>query len=149
MAYLLDVDVLVARCDAAHEFHDRVRDWLSEHAGRPIILCPTTEIGFLQVFGSADYPGGPGSPEAAVGILRHLYKRVDAVFVHDDLTLRNRGYFNSLEGVDSRDVQAVYLLTLAASRGVSFVTLNARLDPRLFDKATSTALTVISYAGTD
>ena len=143
MAYLLDVDVLVARCDAAHEFHERVRQWLKEHAGRPIILCPTTEIDFLQVFGSAGYPGGTRSPEAAVQVLRLLYKRLDAVFAHDDLTLRNEKYFGSLAGVDSGDVQAMYLLALAASRGVQFVTLNTRLDPQLLPKAAAAALTVI------
>ena len=143
MAYLLDVDVLIARCDAAHEFHERVRDWLREHSGRPIILCPTVEMNFVRVFGSPDYPGGPGSPEGAAEVLRLLYKRLNAVFAHDDLSLRNEGQFATFAGVESRDVQAVYLLTLAASRGIQFVTLNTRIDPRLLPKATAAALTVI------
>ncbi|TVR86779.1 MAG: hypothetical protein EA428_14110 [Spirochaetaceae bacterium] len=143
MAYLLDVDVLIARCDPTHEFHERVRDWLREHAGRPIVLCPATEMNFVRVFGSAEYPGGPGSPEAAIGVLRLMYKRLNAVFAHDDLSLRNEGQFATFAGVEPRDVQAVYLLTLAASRGVQFVTLNARLDPRLLPKAAAKALTVI------
>lgn len=144
MAYLLDVDVLIARCDVAHEFHARVRDWLREHAGPPLILCPTVEMNFVRVFGSPDYPGGPGSPEGAAEVLRLLYKRFGVVFAHDDLSLRNEGQFATFEGVESRDVQALYLLTLAASRGIQFVTLNARIDPRLFPKATAAALTVIS-----
>ncbi len=143
MAYLLDVDVLIARCDTAHESHERVREWLRAHAGRPLILCPTTEIGFVGVFGSVEYPGGPGSPQAAAGVLRLMYKRLNAVFAHDDLSLRNEGQFGTLAGVDARDVRAVYLLTLAASRGIQFVTLNARMDPRLFRKETARALTVI------
>ena len=143
MAYLLDADVLIARCDVAHEFHGRVRDWLREHTGRPIVLCPVTEMKFVREFGSLDYPGGPGSPEAATGVLRLMYKRLNAVFAHDDLSLRNEGQFATFAGVESRDVQAVYLLTLAASRGIQFVTLNTRIDPRLLPKATAAALTVI------
>jgi predicted nucleic acid-binding protein len=66
MIHLLDVNVLIALCDPAHPHHAAAIAFFRAGPARDgWATCPLVENGFLRIFGSARYPGGPGSPEEA------------------------------------------------------------------------------------
>ena len=60
---LLDVNLLVALCDADHVHHGPALTWFRRHAFSGWASCPLTENGMLRVMGSPAYPGGPGTPQ--------------------------------------------------------------------------------------
>lgn len=62
MAFLLDIDVLIARSDPAHELHTRARRWFVKTRPQPLLLCPLTENGFVRIYGHPEYPGRSGIP---------------------------------------------------------------------------------------
>ena len=46
MKYLLDVNLLICAIWGDHSMHPRAFKWL---AGKEVVLCPLTELGFLRV----------------------------------------------------------------------------------------------------
>ena len=65
MAYLLDMNVLIARTDPRHESHAAVRSWMATVGNEQLLFCPLVENGFLSIYGHPAYPQGPGSPGRA------------------------------------------------------------------------------------
>lgn len=50
MAYLLDINVLIARVDPGHEHHLMAKNWLDRVAtGAELVTCPLTENGFVRI----------------------------------------------------------------------------------------------------
>jgi predicted nucleic acid-binding protein len=66
MFYLLDVNVLIASADPGHEFHAAFHRWFRQAEAPALATCPLSENGYLRIYGHASYPGGPGSPMAAM-----------------------------------------------------------------------------------
>lgn len=142
MAYLLDVNVLIARTDPWHEANGAVSAWLDRVSGERLLFCPLVENGFLRVYGHPNYPGGPGSPEKAAIDLHSMLKLPDAQFVFEDLSIRDQKIFRSLESLTPRQLTDVYLLGLSVSKGARFATLDGGL-PANAVRGGSDALTVI------
>lgn len=142
VAYLLDVNVLIARTDPRHEYHNAVSAWLDGVGGEPLLVCPLVENGFLRIYGHPSYPGGPGSPKKAAVDLRDILKLSNADFIPDTISIRDSGVFISLAGLSPRQLNDVYLLGLAASRGARFATLDGRI-PTAAVRGGETALQVI------
>ncbi len=69
---LLDVNLLVALCDADHVHHRPTAQWFRSHRSDGWATCPLTENGLLRIVGHARYPGGPGSPEDVRPLLQRL-----------------------------------------------------------------------------
>jgi uncharacterized protein len=143
MAFILDVNVLIARVDPRHEHHDRVLGWERRHAGDALVTCPLTENGFLRVYGHPGYPGGPGSPSEALVELECLRALPVHRFVSDSLSLAEADLFMSLKGVSPRQLSDLYLLGLAVRNGVSFATTDSKIPARLV-KGGTRALHVIN-----
>jgi hypothetical protein len=122
--YLLDVNVLIAGTDPGHEFHGRVRAWLRSIRGAALLFCPIVENGFLRIYGSAQYPGGPGSPEGAMPALQALRDLPGVRFIPDDISITDSTLFRSLTQVTSRRLTDAYLLALAVKAVASFATLD-------------------------
>ncbi|TVR55625.1 MAG: VapC toxin family PIN domain ribonuclease [Spirochaetaceae bacterium] len=127
MAYLLDINVLIARTDPRHESHAAVSAWLEGVAGERLLFCPLVENGFLRIYGHPSYPEGPASPEKAAVDLCNMLRLPNAEFITDEISIRDRGVFVSLSGLSPRQLTDVYLLGLAASRGARFATLDGRI----------------------
>ena len=125
--YLLDVNVLIAGTDPGHEFHDRVRTWLRSIRGAELLFCPIVENGFLRVYGSTKYPGGPGSPKDAMLALQALRRVPGARFIPDDISVTDSTVFGNLAQLTSRQLTDAYLLALAVKAGASFATLDTRV----------------------
>jgi len=125
MAFLLDINVLIARVDPRHEHHFRAQQWLDAQSGAELVTCPLTENGFLRIYGHPSYPGGPGSPAAALDELRVIRGMACHRFLGDSVSIDDPGVFHSLSGIGPRQLTDVYLLGLAAHRRISFATFDA------------------------
>lgn len=142
MAYLLDINVLIARVDPGHEYHDRARLWLDARASADIATCPLTENGFVRIYGHPSYPAGPGSPVAALEQLRMIRARPNHRFLADTLSIDDPFSFHSLDGIGPRQLTDLYLLALAARHRMSFATFDTTI-PADFVIGGSATLVVI------
>ena len=129
MIALLDVNVLIARADTAHQFHDRAVSWLANQRPLSVATCPLTENGFLRVYGHHSYPGGPGSPAAAASELEILRARPEHRFIPDSISILDIAPSKPLQGVATSDLTDLYLLALAVRHGAVFVTFDRKIDP--------------------
>lgn len=127
MAFLLDINVLIARVDPGHEHHLRARRWLTEQADAGLATCPLTENGFVRIYGHPSYPGGPGSPALALEELRVIRSLGCHRFVGDTLSIDDPAAFHSLEGIGPRQVTDLYLLALAARHRMAFATFDGSI----------------------
>jgi toxin-antitoxin system PIN domain toxin len=125
MAFLLDLNVLIARIDPRHEHHHRARQWLDARTGSDLVTCPLTENGFIRIYGHPSYPNGPGSPDAALDELRVIRGMPCHRFLGDTVSIDDPGVFHSLAGIGPKQVTDVYLLGLAAKNRISFATFDA------------------------
>jgi hypothetical protein len=125
--YLLDVNALIALADPRSEFHPRFHAWLRRKSVPPMATSPLTENGFLRIFGHPDYPGGPGSIDAAQVPLSLLRRRPDFTFLPDDFSLVDAEIGLDLQHVTSKQLTDVYLLALAARHGGKFATFDGRV----------------------
>lgn len=126
---LLDVNLLIALCDADHVHHKPAAQWFRAHRADGWATCPLTENGLLRVMGHAEYPGGPGSPEEVRPLLQHLRSIPGHVFWEDSISVANSRALPSLQNVTSKQLTDVYLLALAVHRSGGFATLDSRIDP--------------------
>ena len=130
MIHLLDINVLIALCDPAHPHATAARVFYrSGLAQNGWATCPLVENGFLRIFGSRNYPGGLGSPQAVRSILDGLLATPGHQFWPDDITLMAASAFPNLPASD--DLTDLYLLGLAVKRGGCFATFDRRIDASL------------------
>ena len=127
MFYLLDVNVLIASADAAHEFHQDFHHWIMNEGNPHLATCPLTENGFLRIYGSPSYPGGPGSPDLAIPPLTAIRQRADYVFLPDDLSLADSASGVNLVDLAPKHLTDLYLLALAVKHGGRLVTFDTRI----------------------
>lgn len=80
MAYLLDVDVLIALIDPAHIQHDAAHKWFARVRKRAWASCPLTENAVLRIVGDSRYPNSPGTPAAVAEVLTELVALPGHVF---------------------------------------------------------------------
>ena len=127
MIHLLDINVLIALCDPAHPHAAAARTFFGGGLARSgWATCPLVENGFLRILGARQYPGGPGSPQAARHIIAGLLATPGYQFWQDDLTLTAAGDFADLPAAD--ELTDLYLLGLAVRHGGRFATFEQRID---------------------
>ncbi len=129
MVYLLDVNVLIALGDEAHDFHQHTVAWFSRDPQRAWATCPITENGFVRIVGHRNYPGFGEGTAAARELLEALCLMPGHQLWPDDLSLRDRSMLPKLP--DSRHLTDCYLLALAVQRKGRFVTLDGNVDASL------------------
>jgi toxin-antitoxin system PIN domain toxin len=125
--HLLDINVLLALCDEAHEFHEPAWTWFAPHRPGGWATCPLTENGFVRIFGHPAHPTGPGSVNEARALLEKLCQGKGHQFWADDASLTDRGIFAELSGVGTRALTDLYLLGLAASKSGRFATFDRKI----------------------
>lgn len=140
MIALPDINLLIARSDAGHEFHQQARAWLHNQSNLVLTTCAITENGFLRIYGHPNYPGGPGSPAAAARDLAILRDRPGHRFISTDFSILSPGI--DLSDSSPAQLTDLYLLALAVRHDAKFVTLDTRIDPALVKGGTA-ALIVI------
>jgi len=129
VVHLLDVNVLIALSDEAHDFHRRAVAWFMRDPQRAWATCPITENGFVRILGHSNYPAFLGGTSAARNLLDALCSLPGHQFWADALSLRDRSSFGQMP--HARHLTDHYLLGLAVSHKGRFVTFDQRVDPAL------------------
>ena len=127
--YLLDVNLLIALCDADHEHFLTARHWFQANAVEGWATCPLTENALLRIMGSERYPGGPGTPAKVYPLLQRLRQVPGHIFLPCDLSIADEELFHSVERVKPRMLTDLYLLALAVQHGARFATFDKRISP--------------------
>lgn len=127
--HLLDVNVLAALCDPAHEFHGKASGWFAGVREDGWATCPLTENGLVRIFGHPTYPGGPGSPAKVRPLLQALVRTPGHVFWADAVSIADAVVFPSLDDATSASLTDLYLLGLALHHSARFATFDRRIDP--------------------
>jgi len=71
-SHLLDLNVLIALVDPAHQHYQKVQDWFISPGRYKLGLSPLTEAGFLRVTTNPGYPPKARSFAEAIAILQAL-----------------------------------------------------------------------------
>jgi hypothetical protein len=70
--HLLDLNVLIALVDSAHQHYQKAQDWFISSGQHHWALCPLTEAGFLRVTTNPAYRPQPRTFAEAIAILQAL-----------------------------------------------------------------------------
>ena len=122
MVYLLDVNVLLALFDPAHEHHRAAHKWYGGE--RQWASCPLTENAVVRIASSPAYPASPGKPATIVSMLARFQSASNHVFWPDHLSLTATNIFTGLPSLGSKQVTDVYLLGLALANGGRLATFD-------------------------
>lgn len=130
---LLDVNVLIALMDPAHQFHACAHSWFKAHRRRGWATCPITENGCLRIMSSPGYPFPGLTVERVRGILTELVGVEGHQFWPDSLSLLavNRREGDRVETkrfdlslASPKHVTDLYLLSLAIENRGCLVTFD-------------------------
>jgi uncharacterized protein len=120
---LLDVNVLIALLDPAHEFHAAAHAWFQINRKHGWATCPITENGCLRILSKPGYP----FPGLTLGRVRDILVRLASVEGHrfwpDSISILDKDGFDLAEA-GPRMVTDLYLLRLAAANGGRLVTFD-------------------------
>jgi toxin-antitoxin system PIN domain toxin len=127
MAYLFDVNVLIALLDTDHVQHEAAHAWFERTGHAAWATCPLTENGVLRIVGNPRYPNTPGTPAAVAPLVAQLRNHPGHEFWFDDLSLLDPRYVDTSRLLVTDQVTDTYLLALARRRGGKLATFDRRL----------------------
>ena len=120
---MLDISVLIALIDPAHQFHDAAHFWFKSHRRSGWATCPMTENGCIRIMSHPGYPFPGLSVDRVRSILTGLTRVEGHLFWPDSVSLLETKWAR-LAGVGPRQITDVYLLGLAVKNGGRFVTFD-------------------------
>jgi toxin-antitoxin system PIN domain toxin len=123
MRALLDVNLLIALLDGAHEHHGVARAWLEANIEHGWASCPITQNGCVRILSQPAYPGAE-PPAAVAARLREATETQWHAFWPDTLSLVAPATLDWRHVLGSRQLTDLYLLALAAHHGGRLVTLD-------------------------
>ncbi len=127
MAFLLDVNVLIALLDPAQLQHDVAHEWFAAAGKKAWASCPMTENAVLRIVADSRYPNSPGTPAAVAELLAGLLNLPGHAFWADDISLFDNGKVDQSRLLNSKQVTDSYLLALAYAHGGQLATFDRRL----------------------
>lgn len=122
---LLDVNVLIALIDPAHEFHDAAHDWFGRNRKHGWATCPITENGCVRILSKPAYPSLGLTAAAAHDILAAFRRSADHRFWPDSISIADTRF--DLTGLGPKAVTDIYLLGLASANDGKLVTFDRRI----------------------
>ena len=143
MRALLDINVLLALLDSAHQDHDRARQWFTAEVGHGWASCAITQNGFLRIRSQPNYPHGVSRPRDALEALAAAVSTVHHEYWDCSISLCTPELIDPSRLLGPRQVTDVYLLALATARDGRFVTLDRRVRLDAVPTATSANLVVM------
>ena len=120
---LLDVNVLIALIDPAHEFHTAAHAWFQRNRQHGWATCPITENGCLRILSKPGYPFLGLTVPMVGDILARLVELEGHRFWPDAVSILEPNRFD-LAGADPKNLTDLYLLRLATSRGGRLITFD-------------------------
>jgi toxin-antitoxin system PIN domain toxin len=127
LAYLLDVNVLVALSWPPHEGHAAAQRWFQKHRAEGWVSCPITQAGLLRLLANPAVTGDQAGMETAQLLLRTAVEQPEHSFIPDGLPVAT-----ALEAIPvalhgHRQVTDAYLLALAMAHQLRLATLDRGL----------------------
>ncbi len=127
MVYLLDVNLLLALCDAQHSAHDDAHAWFARTSAAGWASCPLTENGFVRIASNPRYPTLNATPAAITGLLTAFCAMPSHTFWPDSISLTDRERFTLPLAPGSAALTDIYLLALAVAQGGKLATLDRKI----------------------
>jgi uncharacterized protein len=121
-AFLLDVNVVLALVDPAHQHHRLASEWFRSEAISAFATCPIVENGVLRVASSTAYPNRPGDVDTVRDVLARLYEQPGHFFWPDSISLVET--LPQTTGLTSRQVTDCYLVALAQANNGRLATFH-------------------------
>jgi len=121
---ILDLNVLIALTEPAHDQFSRAQDWFGASKGASLGMCPITEAGFIRITTSASYRPFPRSMSQAVGAIQ-MYKDNPSYWfcaIDESWTTLTAPFAKRISG--RHQVTDAYLLGLAIKEGGVLVTFD-------------------------
>jgi len=143
VTYLLDVNLLLALFDSAHQHHEPAHLWFGQVGRHSWATCPITENGFTRVISNPAYANSPISPELAVEKLRIFCQQPAHVFWPDMCSLRDVAIFDVSRLRGHQQITDLYLVGLAAKNGGKLATFDGRIPVAGLTASTATAVEMI------
>jgi hypothetical protein len=123
---LLDINVLIALMDPAHQFHEPAHAWFRIHRQNGWATCPITENGCLRIMSHPGYPFPGLTVERVRRILAELIRVDGHLFWPDSVSLLESKR-PDLAGVSPKQVTDLYLLNLAVENNGRLVTFDGAI----------------------
>ncbi|HEY3972298.1 MAG TPA: TA system VapC family ribonuclease toxin [Candidatus Sulfotelmatobacter sp.] len=127
MAYLLDVNVLLALSWPAHEFHAKVQRWFAGNAVKGWATCPIVETGFVRIVSNPAFSPHAVSPAEALAALRITLRHPAHQFWADDISVSDGMGNLGIRILGHQQITDAYLLALAMHRRGKVATLDKKL----------------------
>lgn len=133
---LLDVNMLIALLDADHVHHRRATQWLEHHIDAGWASCAITQNGCVRIMSQPRYPNP--LPTAQVAARLHAATQTPHhLFVPSSTSLLDEALFDTQQLLGHRQVTDAWLLGLAVTHGLRFVTFDASPPLRVVRGATA------------
>lgn len=142
MRALLDVNVLIALIDPAHEFHRTAKAWAIEHATSGWASCPLTQNGCARIISQPSYARSVPIQQA-IETLQGLCQSSLHQFWPDALSLLDTTAFEHSKIHGHRQLTDLYLLALAVRHDACFVTFDGAIPLSAVKGATRQHLLVL------
>jgi uncharacterized protein len=123
---LLDVNVLIALLDAAHQHHALAWDWLDANVSQGWASCPITQNGYLRIVSHPNYPNTTSVFDAMTR-LRGASDTPHHRFWPDAISLLDEVHVDSSRVHGSGQLTDTYLLALAVKHQGRLVTFDRRI----------------------
>jgi hypothetical protein len=124
---LLDVNILIALIDPAHEFHTAAHAWFRRNRRHGWGTCPITQNGCIRIMSKPGYPFPGLTAERVQGILAELARVAGHIFWPDSLSILDKTRFR-LAGAGPKNITDLYLLGLALANGARFATFDRSIS---------------------
>ena len=144
--HLLDVNVLIALMDPAHEFHPAATAWFRNNRAEGWATCPSTESGFIRILSNPKYPNITLSPAHASDLLVRLVEANSAThkWWPETASLRDSDVFDLAALTGYKQVTDTWLLAVASTNSGKLATCDRRLGPNGVRGATAAHITAIT-----
>jgi len=123
MAFLLDVNVLIALTWRGHPHHQRVQSWFGRNASRGWATCPLTQAAFVRIVSNPAFSAHAVSPSEALSALTTTLTHPAHRFWSDDTPLVDAVRSLQDKLVGHQQVTDAYLLGLALHQKGKLATL--------------------------
>ena len=120
---LLDVNVLIALLDADHLHHARATAWLSANIAAGWASCAITQNGCVRIMSQPGYPNALPAARVAQR-LREATQTTHHRFIPESVSLLDQQRFDADQLLSHRQISEAYLLGLALSARLRFVTFD-------------------------
>jgi toxin-antitoxin system PIN domain toxin len=135
VAFLLDVNVLIATAWPTHQAHQKVQEWIGCHAKEGWASCPFTETAFVRILSNPAFSPSAVTPADALALLRANLQHPAHRFWEDDVSLIQAVKPFSERLVGHQQVSDAYLLGLVIHRKGKLATLDRGVLTLLEEKS--------------